>query len=262
MPHVKQNPVAGEENQLPVAGDRIPIQGHVVVEHPAPQVLLSPKEKQENTAPAEQKQEANEAELETKEKQDVKEAHVDVDREIDPEMEVEERHIDMEGKLLPIMELEPLDDGDVPGEEVSDTGLSEEEMAFREAFQEQDTVAEYVPEEEEEEEEDKVDGEEDFQEQKENHVADEQEIPELQPELTGEKNPEDIPNAMVLDEELIDPVPQQMMLLSENYFPEEEAGMEMYVRDKRAPEPFSEEPGMEDEGLPMMIGDDTYRQGK
>ncbi|XP_047226953.1 C-type lectin domain-containing protein 161 [Girardinichthys multiradiatus] len=371
MPHVKQNPVAGEENQPPVAGDRIPIQGHVVVEHPAPQVLLSPKDKQENTAPAEQKQEANEAELETKEKQDVKEvqemnaelevkveeelkpeqepapeasvegeaimepgvesvlieepdfkvesedkvkveglpqyeleeeedkvdpdfmmqsgvrldtdvqmdlepeeapvvneapetfqAQVDVDREIDPEMEVEERHIDMEGKLLPIMELEPLDDGDVPGEEVSNTGLSEEEMAFREAFQEQDTVAEYVPEEEEEEEEDKVDGEEDFQEQKENHVADEQEIPELQPELTGEKNPEDIPNAMVLDEELIDPVPQQMMLLSENYFPEEEAGMEMYVNNKRAPEPFSEEPGMEDEGLPMMIGGDTYRQGE
>ncbi|XP_027879684.1 brevican core protein [Xiphophorus couchianus] len=342
MPTVSKDPVLKEGNQPPVAGDRVPVQGHVVVEHPAPQVLPDPKEQQEKTAPAEQKE--KEAQPETKpdevqveeelepeqepapegeagpvegpdlqvesevevevegqpryeleeeeeeidpgfkvksaprvdtgvhmelepeespelnESPETFQAQAELDRGIGPEMEVEERHIDMVGKPLAVMELEPLDGADMPAEEVSE--MSEEEMAYREAFQEQDpAAAELFPEEEEVEEEDKVDGEEDLKQKYENNVPDEQETLELEPELTGEKNPEDTPDAAVLVEEPLDPAPQQTMPLSENYFPEEEAGMEMYARDG-APEQFSEEQGMEDEGLPMMMEDDTQRQGE
>ncbi|XP_014901012.1 brevican core protein-like [Poecilia latipinna] len=347
MPAVPQDPVPEEKSQPPVAGDWVPVQGHVVVEHPAPQVLPDPKEQQEKTAPAEQKEKeaqpetkldelqveeelepeqepaAPEGEAEPVEGPDVQVAsevnvevegqpqyeleeeeeeeigpgfkvrsaprvdagaHMELEPEetpelneapetfqaqadggIGPEMGVEERHIDMEGKPLAVMELEPLDDADMPAEEASE--MSEEEMAYREAFQEQDpapAAAEPFPEEEEEEEEDKVDGEEDLKQKYENNVPDEQEIMELEPELTGEQNPEDAPDAAVLVEEPAepaDPAPQQAMPLSENYFPEEEAGMEMYARDG-APEQFPEEQGMGDEGLPMMMGDDSQRQGE
>uniref|UniRef100_A0A3Q2PFP2 C-type lectin domain-containing protein 161-like n=1 Tax=Fundulus heteroclitus TaxID=8078 RepID=A0A3Q2PFP2_FUNHE len=361
----EQKPVAAEQNGPPVTGDWVPVQGHVVVEHPAPQLLLSPKEQRQQTAAAEHSQKEDEAELEDEEKPEVKdlradpeaeveeelkaeqepapvdeeaevepgaeldlmeepdfkvesevkvevegqpqdeleeeedlldpdfkvqsevrvdadvmeadpeEAHVlheapetfqarvDVDREVDPGMEVEERHIDMEWKLQPSVESEPLDD-DALAEEVSHTELSAEEMAFGDAAQQQDAAAERLPgEEEEEEEEDKVDGEEDFGEKKENGASDEQEIMELVPELTGEQNPEDVPDAAVLDEEPLDPAQQQQqaMPLSENYVPGEETGMEPYLRDEGAPEQFSEEPAMQEEGLPMMMEDDTYSQG-
>ncbi|XP_043987962.1 retinitis pigmentosa 1-like 1 protein isoform X2 [Gambusia affinis] len=341
MPTAPKDLGPEEKNQPPVAGDWVPVQGHVVVEHPAPQVLPDPKGQQEKTAPAEQKEKEaqpdtkpdevqveeesepeqkpapeGEAEpveefdfqvasevnvevegqpqydLEEEEEEEIDpgfkvqsaprvdaevhmklepeetpelnkspetfQAQAELDRGIGPEMEVEERHMDMAVKPLAEMELEPLDDPNMPAEEVSE--MSEEEMAYREAFQEQDpAAAELFPEEEEVEEEDKVDGEEDLKQKYANNVPDEQETLEM--ELIGEQNPEDTPDAAVLVEEPLDPAQQQMMPLSENYFPEEEAGMEMYARDG-APEQFPEEQGMEDEGLPMMMEDDTQRQGE
>lgn len=343
---VEKDPVLGEKNQPPVAADWVPVQGHVVVEHPAPQVLPSPKEQKEEKAEPEAKETPDrvqelkpeqevkveeelkpeqepapeapvaeeaaklepEAESELVEEPDYQvESEVkvkvegqplyeleDEEEEIDPrfrlqpepkvvadvqmELEpeeapvlkeapekfqaqgVEERHIDMEGKPQPVMELEPLDEEDTPAEEVSDTEMSEEEMAFREALQEQDTdaAAELLPEEEEELE-DMADGEEDFGE-KESNVSDEQELNEPEPEMTGEQNPEDAADPVLLDKELLDL--QHTMPLSGNYFPEEEAGMEMYAREEGVPEESPEEQGMEDEGLPMMMRDDTYRQGE
>ncbi|XP_015249269.1 PREDICTED: ABC transporter F family member 4-like [Cyprinodon variegatus] len=346
---VGENP---EENQHPVVGDVIPAHGHVVVEHPAPQVLLSPKKQQENPDPEEQKEKEAEAEpkekpgltevqglktdMKSEEKEELKpdpkpaaEAPVEeeakpeaeselieepdlkvesevkvevkgqpqyeleeeeedkeetdfrvqsevrveteVKMELEPEevhvlnaapeqfLEVEERHIDMEKKPMPIMELEPLDDGDVHGDEVSKPVLSEEEMAFREAFEEEETPAEHLTEEEEEEEEeeDKVDGEENLQEENEDQVSDE----EVEPELAGEQSPDGIPETAALDEEPIDPEMQQAVPLPQNSFPAEEAEMGMYVRDGAAPEQFLEEPAMEEEGFPKMMGDDKYRQG-
>lgn len=342
----EQDPVSGEKNQPPVAADWVPVQGHVVVEHPAPQVLPSPKEQKEEEAGPETKETPDgvqelkpeqevkveeelkpkqepapeapvaeeaaklepEAESELVEEPDFQvesEVKVEVEgqpvyeleeEEIDPhfsvqpdpkvladvqmELEpeeapvlneapetfqaqgVEERHIDMEGKPQPVMELEPLDEEDTPAEEVSDTEMSEEEMAFREAFQEQktDAAAEPLPEEEEELE-DMADGEEDFRE-KENNVSDEQELDEPAPEMTGEQNPEDAADPALLDDELLDPEVQHTMPPSGNYFPEEEAGMEIHERDEGVPEESPEEQGMEDEGLPMMMRDNTYRQGK
>ncbi|XP_054888312.1 retinitis pigmentosa 1-like 1 protein [Poeciliopsis prolifica] len=360
MPTVPKDPVAEDKNQPPVAGDWVPALGHVVVEHPAPRVEPDPKEQQEKTAPAEQKEKEDqpetkpdevpvEEELEPEQEPapessglvsqpETKPDEVPVEEELEPEqepapegeaepvegpdfqvesdvnvevegqpqyeLEEEEEEIDpgvqvqsaprvdvgahmklepeetpeskespetfqaqaeLDGGIsaemedeerqpLAVMELEPLDDADMPAEEVSE--MSEEEMAYREAFQEQDS-----PEEEVEEEEDKVDREEDLMQKHENNVPDEQEILELEPELTGEQNPEDTPDAAVLVEEPLDPAAQQTMPLSENYFPEEEAGMEMYARDG-APEQFPEGQGMEDEGLPMMMEDDIQMQGE
>lgn len=61
-----------EEKQSPLLGDRLPVQGHVVVENPAPQAVHS-FEKQDKVAPVEMKQSEDTAELQVEVKPEVKE---------------------------------------------------------------------------------------------------------------------------------------------------------------------------------------------
>ncbi|XP_067459975.1 uncharacterized protein [Thunnus thynnus] len=51
VPDVVQKPVLTEEEKSPLLGDSVPVQGHVVVEDPAPQVRLGSIEQQEKVAP-------------------------------------------------------------------------------------------------------------------------------------------------------------------------------------------------------------------
>ncbi|CAK6959234.1 uncharacterized protein LOC121907396 [Scomber scombrus] len=51
VPDAAPNPVVTREEQSPLLGDVVPVQGHVVVEDPAPQVRLGSGEQQEKLAP-------------------------------------------------------------------------------------------------------------------------------------------------------------------------------------------------------------------
>ncbi|CAI5655668.1 unnamed protein product [Oreochromis niloticus] len=101
-PGVEKSPVLTKENQLPLLGDSIPLQGHVQVENPAPQAILPPKEQQEKEPEEDLKQ--NMAELEVKVKPD-EEQEVKVEPE--PEAEVEKAgEVELEVKVKPEVKVE------------------------------------------------------------------------------------------------------------------------------------------------------------
>lgn len=69
--HAEQSPALTEGNLSPLLGDFVPAQGHVEVENPAPQPVLTPKEGQKPPAPEDQKLTENMVELEVKVKPEV-----------------------------------------------------------------------------------------------------------------------------------------------------------------------------------------------
>ncbi|KAF6717057.1 hypothetical protein FQA47_000133 [Oryzias melastigma] len=69
--HAEQSPALTQGNLSPLLGDFVPAQGHVEVENPAPQPVLTPKEGQKPPAPEDQKLTENMVELEVKVKPEV-----------------------------------------------------------------------------------------------------------------------------------------------------------------------------------------------
>lgn len=99
---VEKSPVFTKENQLPLLGDSVPLQGHVQVENPAPQAVLPPKEQQEKVAEEDLKQ--NVAELEVKVKPDEEQ---EVKAEPEAEAEVEKAGVvELEVKVKPEVKVE------------------------------------------------------------------------------------------------------------------------------------------------------------
>ncbi|XP_040004753.1 cytadherence high molecular weight protein 1-like isoform X3 [Xiphias gladius] len=101
-PSVAQNPDLPKEDQSPLLGDWVPLQGHVEVEDPAPQARLVSKDQQEKLSPVpvemEQSQSQSVVELQVKLKPDVK---VEQDSKAVPEVKVEQ-----EGKENPEVKVE------------------------------------------------------------------------------------------------------------------------------------------------------------
>lgn len=99
---VEKSPVLTKENQLPLLGDSVPLQGHVQVENPAPQAVLPSKEQQEKVAEEDLKQ--NVAELEVKVKPDEEQ---EVKAEPEAEAEVEKAGVvELEVKVKPEVKVE------------------------------------------------------------------------------------------------------------------------------------------------------------
>ncbi|XP_030614070.1 eosinophil granule major basic protein 1-like [Archocentrus centrarchus] len=90
-PGEEQSPVLTKENQRPLLGDVLPVQGHVEVENPAPQVIPPPKEEQEKVVELE-------AKVKTDGKQEVK---------AEPEVEVEQAGVvEQDVKVKPEVQVE------------------------------------------------------------------------------------------------------------------------------------------------------------
>ncbi|KAK5890097.1 hypothetical protein CesoFtcFv8_013661 [Champsocephalus esox] len=119
---VAPNPVLTGDNQSPLLGDWVPVQGHVVVEDPAPQVRPRFEEQQVQPAPVNLNPEVK-AEVKVDVKPDVEmepELSNNPDFKVESkvqEEESEENHIDMEEKYElvgePIIQQEPLDEDNV-----------------------------------------------------------------------------------------------------------------------------------------------------
>ncbi|KAI4806070.1 hypothetical protein KUCAC02_010658 [Chaenocephalus aceratus] len=119
---VAPNPVLTGDNQSPLLGDWVPVQGHVVVEDPAPQVRPRFEEQQVKPAPVNLNPEVK-AEVKVDVKPDVEmepELSNNPDFKVESEVqeeESEENHIDMEEKYElvgePIIQQEPLDEDNV-----------------------------------------------------------------------------------------------------------------------------------------------------
>ncbi|KAL3056074.1 hypothetical protein OYC64_018722 [Pagothenia borchgrevinki] len=143
-------PVLTEDNQSPLLGDWVPVQGHVVVEDPAPQVRPRFEEQQVKPAPVNLNPEVK-AEVKVDVKPDVEmepELSNNPDFKVEPEVKVEpdvqeaeseERHIDMEEKYElvgeAIMQQEPLDEDNVSeanqNQDPVNQRLSEEEEGLK-----------------------------------------------------------------------------------------------------------------------------------
>ncbi|XP_037646217.1 histone acetyltransferase KAT6B-like isoform X2 [Sebastes umbrosus] len=114
-PGVAQNPVLTEEDQIPLQRDWVPVQGHVVVEDPAPQVRPGSEEHQEKLAPVPVDTKQNMVELEIKVKPQVGEEHegevkteVKKEPEVKPEPDVKaEPEVNVEQKLKAESEVKP-----------------------------------------------------------------------------------------------------------------------------------------------------------
>ncbi|XP_033984810.1 uncharacterized protein LOC117481284 [Trematomus bernacchii] len=147
---VAPNPVLTGDNQSPLLGDWVPVQGHVVLEDPAPQVRPRFEEQQVKPAPVNLNPEVK-AEVKVDVKPDVEmepELSNNPDFKVEPEVKVEpdvqeaeseERHIDMEDKSEmagePIMQQEPLDEDNVSeanqNQDPVNQRLSEEEEGLK-----------------------------------------------------------------------------------------------------------------------------------
>ncbi|XP_074515016.1 uncharacterized protein LOC141782493 isoform X1 [Sebastes fasciatus] len=114
-PGVAQNPVLTEEDQIPLQRDWVPVQGHVVVEDPAPQVRPGSEEHQEKLAAVPVDTEQNMVELEIKVKPQVGEEHegevkteVKKEPEVKPEPEVKaEPEVEVKQELKAEPEVKP-----------------------------------------------------------------------------------------------------------------------------------------------------------
>nr|XP_020504424.1 cilia- and flagella-associated protein 251-like [Labrus bergylta] len=169
-PDVAQSPVLTKGDNNPVLGDVLPVQGHVVVEDPLPQVRLGDMEEQEDKLNKEEgasiESDPNlnpdvifepEADVQSKEEKEQKfkddsvlmvESDVEVEPEVSgvqmdllPETEPGPEFVNKKGihEMLdePIMELEPLDEDNMSDQKQSDAKLTEEEQYVRSAFQNQ-----------------------------------------------------------------------------------------------------------------------------
>ncbi|XP_032385082.1 titin [Etheostoma spectabile] len=113
-PGVAQNPVLTKEDQSPLLGDFVPVQGHVVVEDPAPQFRQGSEEQLEKLAPVPLDMEQSMVELEIKVKPQVGEKKVKTEAKKEPEIKVEQElkpepevKVDLEADVAPEENLNP-----------------------------------------------------------------------------------------------------------------------------------------------------------
>ncbi|XP_031150373.1 uncharacterized protein si:ch211-160b11.4 isoform X1 [Sander lucioperca] len=132
-PGVAQNTVLTKEDQSPLLGDFVPVQGHVVVENPAPQVRLGSEEQQEKLALVPLDMEQSMVELEIKVKPQVGEGQegevkteAKQEPEVKPEPEVKE---EQELKADPEVKAEPEVKVDLEADVAPEENLNPEVMA-------------------------------------------------------------------------------------------------------------------------------------
>lgn len=103
VPDVAQNPVLIKEEQSPLLGDLVPLQGHVEVEDPAPQGRLGTKEQQEKMVP-----ETDQTLLLAQAKKD---SMMEVEAEVKPEVKMEpmekDSMVELEIKVKPEDKVDP-----------------------------------------------------------------------------------------------------------------------------------------------------------
>lgn len=106
---VAQSPDLIKEEESPLLGDWVPVQGHVEVEHPGPQVRLGSKEQQEKMAPkpVDMLEQELKAKPEVKEEQEgMVELEVKVKPDVKAEEEVKEVKVEQELKAEPEVKTE------------------------------------------------------------------------------------------------------------------------------------------------------------
>ncbi|CAG5865750.1 unnamed protein product [Menidia menidia] len=121
-PDLHQNPTVSEGNRGPLLGDVVPVMGHVVVENPAPQVMVSPKEQGDRKAPVDKKQSQTVVRQEVKAEVDVR-AEQEVKR---PDAKVQEQ-LKEELEAKPEAEAEVVAENKIKQETLADPELQPEQ---------------------------------------------------------------------------------------------------------------------------------------
>ncbi|XP_023147638.1 pinin [Amphiprion ocellaris] len=255
-PGVPQSPDMPKEEQSPLLGDSVPVQGHVEVENPAPQARLSSTEQQEKLAAVDVKQSKSplEAQPEVKVEEAGTEVKVKSEGEVQEKSEAwQEVQVEPDVKEEPKLKAEPeagveLEAQAKPEDEVEEKSETEQEVQVEPKDQvepeveanpdfkmESDIQMEPPLLDEESEVEESlraaflnpdlaVEPQPEEEDQKGNYVPDE----ELEPEMIEEsfENQYIRPDDASLEELQQLDLMEQQMALSENYYPNEGARME------------------------------------